>query len=925
MSYPYAKGKQFFVDDLSIANLYVSNGINTTGSIISTGNDSQITGSFSGSLDGNASTSTTASYSFKSSVADTTISASYASTASYFSGTVISSSYSLSSSYANNAISASYASSSSFTSTSSFSLNNISSSYSSTSSFNISSSYSLNSTSASYINTASYSNNSLTSSYSITSSYNKNAETSSYNLNSISSSYSNSSISSSYSVSSSYSNSSNISISSSISNLANTASYILTASYSINSLNSISASYASNTSTASYLNSPYVFSFNLRTGSVTLISSDITAIGNTIYAPITGSTNYIQNQTASIQTVSFNINGKIGIGTNNPTSSFHIEGNEPTITLIQKHAVTQSWQLISGTAIGNTTFEIYNATAAKTGMAIGADGEFRIGSRSNIIANGSRLYIFGGVNGANVDAQGDAALLNGDQSCFEAEAADYQTTGKSIAIRYFGSSLASPISVLGISALDLSVLDFGLSGTSIIRTSNNTPIILGINNSEILRFTSSGITIAGTGQITIPNGTSPSSSINLSQISNFVVNTTTIAGFSLSGSITLANHVAGTGLTGNNYNGSTNQTWNNNLSTGISGGQLVIGSTSTNSGLIIQSTTGIGATGADIIFKVGNNGATEVARILNSGFYGIGTSIPTSVLTIEQNNLGPISGSLSTSLILQNTASAILGSQQVSPAIVFSSNGWNTGGSSQNTAWRIQNLPIQGSTISSTLQFQQSSNNGSFSSVMTLTTAGILSAINTLICSAGGTTTSAFTSAATLANANFNAITQGISSVTTTKYLWASSPNTNYRIALGAGNTSTALIANGNYASVIIPSAPLTSATSGTTSWASNLSILAMGTYTTGSSTVTNSSTVYIDGASSFATNNYSLFINSGPSKFGGVVGLKGYTVSTLPIGNIGDTAYVTDALAPTFGNTLIGGGFVVAKAFFNGTNWIME
>lgn len=65
-----------------------------------------------------------------------------------------------------------------------------------------------------------------------------------------------------------------------------------------------------------------------------------------------------------------------------------------------------------------------------------------------------------------------------------------------------------------------------------------------------------------------------------------------------------------------------------NLSTGIAGGQSVIGSTSTNSGLTIKATTGVGTTGADIIFVAGNNGATELARFINAGNYGFGTSTP---------------------------------------------------------------------------------------------------------------------------------------------------------------------------------------------------------------------------------------------------------------------------------------------------------
>lgn len=53
------------------------------------------------------------------------------------------------------------------------------------------------------------------------------------------------------------------------------------------------------------------------------------------------------------------------------------------------------------------------------------------------------------------------------------------------------------------------------------------------------------------------------------------------------------------------------------------------------------------------------------------------------------------------------------------------------------------------------------------------------------------------------------------------------------------------------------------------------------------------------------------------------LVRLKGYTVATLPVGTQGDTAFVTDALAPTFLATVVGGGAVVTPVFYNGTNWI--
>lgn len=54
----------------------------------------------------------------------------------------------------------------------------------------------------------------------------------------------------------------------------------------------------------------------------------------------------------------------------------------------------------------------------------------------------------------------------------------------------------------------------------------------------------------------------------------------------------------------------------------------VIGGTGTTSTLTLRSTSGVGTTGADIIFQAGNNGATEVMRLQNSGNVGIGTSSP---------------------------------------------------------------------------------------------------------------------------------------------------------------------------------------------------------------------------------------------------------------------------------------------------------
>lgn len=51
---------------------------------------------------------------------------------------------------------------------------------------------------------------------------------------------------------------------------------------------------------------------------------------------------------------------------------------------------------------------------------------------------------------------------------------------------------------------------------------------------------------------------------------------------------------------------------------------------------------------------------------------------------------------------------------------------------------------------------------------------------------------------------------------------------------------------------------------------------------------------------------------------------LQGYTVATLPTWFTWATAYVTDALAPVFGATVVWGWAVTMKVRYDGTNWIV-
>lgn len=74
--------------------------------------------------------------------------------------------------------------------------------------------------------------------------------------------------------------------------------------------------------------------------------------------------------------------------------------------------------------------------------------------------------------------------------------------------------------------------------------------------------------------------------------------------------------------------------------TGITGGITLVGGTATTDDLILKTTSGAGASGADMIFQVGNNGATEAIRIVNAGLVGIGTTSPQYLLEIATSTTG---------------------------------------------------------------------------------------------------------------------------------------------------------------------------------------------------------------------------------------------------------------------------------------------
>ncbi len=125
----------------------------------------------------------------------------------------------------------------------------------------------------------------------------------------------------------------------------------------------------------------------------------------------------------------------------------------------------------------------------------------------------------------------------------------------------------------------------------------------------------------------------------------------------------------------------------------------------------------------------------------NSNFYfdptnkrlGIaaGTS-PVARLHINTDALGGTTTGTSlnsSGIFLSSTTAATNGAQQMSPAIVMRGNGYGTtGAASQTVDWKMQVLPIQGTTPSAQLVFSPSINGATYTSPINFTSGGMINA-----------------------------------------------------------------------------------------------------------------------------------------------------------------------------------------------------
>jgi len=118
----------------------------------------------------------------------------------------------------------------------------------------------------------------------------------------------------------------------------------------------------------------------------------------------------------------------------------------------------------------------------------------------------------------------------------------------------------------------------------------------------------------------------------------------------------------------------------------------------------------------DNSFDIGATGATRP----RTAYFGTSVLIQKSAIGTTQTD----------GLQLINSTAAINGTQQYSTAIRLTGQGFGTtAGTSQATDWRIYVVPVQGTTATSILQFDSSLNGAAFSTKVTITSNGVLTAV----------------------------------------------------------------------------------------------------------------------------------------------------------------------------------------------------
>ena len=295
----------------------------------------------------------------------------------------------------------------------------------------------------------------------------------------------------------------------------------------------------------------------------------------------------------------------------------------------QRLLLTTATSTFTG-GLTTTTFNVSSATATST------------------FANGIRLTkgcfelptgtCVGGGAGSGTVGSGSAG-----QFPFYNAAGTTLTATSSLFLRQNGNigiGTTSPYARLSIHANNKNVETLKLTLFAIASsTASATTTLFSVNNQG--NTTIAGIARFNGAQIIIPNGTAAKPGLTFVGESpnfyeGFFRTSNTEIGLSFLGTSNYRfnNTALLPSVSNNNDLGGTFNLWKTGYFNTSIFNPLMTGGTAVSSSLSLRSTSGVGTTD-HIKFQVGNNGATEAVRIVNSGKVGIGTTTPWGVLSIS--------------------------------------------------------------------------------------------------------------------------------------------------------------------------------------------------------------------------------------------------------------------------------------------------
>ena len=156
---------------------------------------------------------------------------------------------------------------------------------------------------------------------------------------------------------------------------------------------------------------------------------------------------------------------------------------------VDKSSIASGSGTVTGTGTTNYLPKWSSSTALGNSQIFDAGNTVSIGTNTGIDTY-TRLYIYGGDQGANVDARG-IGTIGKDQAIFDAQSSDYATTFKSVHLKYSGPNSVG--TTMGLSNVNMGDLTWSEADYAVIRTTNEIPIRFGMWNTEVARMDTSGV------------------------------------------------------------------------------------------------------------------------------------------------------------------------------------------------------------------------------------------------------------------------------------------------------------------------------------------------------------------------------------------------------------------------------------------------